>query len=189
MTLLTKCKDKNECVYSDLQFLKFVNTEYEVCPLEMSYIFDIKNKNGGIMNKTVYFDIKLKEMNEHYQAMLTSLRLNNNMTHEALKEEIVHLFNVFQSEIEILKKTEQSSSKIAARLSKVQKDYLIKIKRILNEEPLKQKESLEKQIEKQALYAEYALDLVDYAMNQALLAVYCAVDLQMSYDERKEKNE
>lgn len=142
------------------------------------------------MNKTVYFDIKLKEMNEHYQAMLNSLRLNDNITHEALKEEIVHLFSVFQSEIEVLKKKEQSSSVLSAKLSKVQKDYLVKIKRILNEQDhLKTKDNLENQLERHALYAEYALDLVDYAMNQALLAVYCAIDLQMSYDERKEKNE
>lgn len=142
------------------------------------------------MNKTVYFDIKLKEMNEHYQAMFNSLRLNDNITHEALKEEIVHLFSVFQSEIEVLKKKEQSSSVLSAKLSKVQKDYLVKIKRILNEQDhLKTKDNLENQLERHALYAEYALDLVDYAMNQALLAVYCAIDLQMSYDERKEKNE
>lgn len=142
------------------------------------------------MNKSVYFDIKLKEMNEHYQAMLNSLRLNDNITHEALKEEIVHLFSVFQSEIEVLKKKEQSSSVLSAKLSKVQKDYLVKIKRILNEQDhLKTKDNLENQLERHALYAEYALDLVDYAMNQALLAVYCAIDLQMSYDERKEKNE
>lgn len=142
------------------------------------------------MNKTVYFDVKLKEMDEHYQAMLHSLKLNENMSHEALKEEIVHLFSVFQSEIEVLKKTEQSNSKIAAKISKAQKNYLVKIKKILNEQDhLRKKESLENQLEKHALYAEYALDLVDYAMNQALLAVYCTVDLQMSYDERKEKNE
>lgn len=126
------------------------------------------------------FDLKFKELDKQY------LRIQNYFTlcQDGDKQKIRNEIEIIKAECDkmdaILKdRACHSRSKEVSRLSVAQRDYERKVNDIVDY----------RSSESAALYAEFAIDFATSAMRHALLAVLCAIDLQLVEEDKANENE
>lgn len=125
--------------------------------------------------------VKLNELSNQFDQLREQLMLYQDesdlhKTHHAF-EMISNSFN--QNEQRLRKNAETSHSPAVASLSACQLAYCEACEKILNEN---------KDSEMIALFAEFAIDYAELAMQYALLAGLAAIDMQMSAENQRGKN-
>ncbi|MGD9569929.1 MAG: hypothetical protein AB7V48_16730 [Sedimentibacter sp.] len=127
------------------------------------------------------FAIKFNELNQHYGHLQSRIQLCQNGDHNKIRQEITKIKDESaENDLLLQNRIKYSRSQAVSELAAAQMDYSKKIKEILEKEPLYSQESA-------ALYAEYAIDFATQAMRHALLASFCAIDLQLTEEEKNKK--
>lgn len=127
------------------------------------------------------FVIKLKELNQQYGKLQSSIMLCQNGNHNKIRHEIMKIKDeCLENDLLLQNRIDYSRSHAVSELAAAQMDYSKKTKKIL-------KKNLRCSGELAALYAEYAIDFAIQAMSHALLASLCAIDLQLTEEEKNKK--
>ena len=127
------------------------------------------------------FAIKLYELNHQYGQLQSRIQICQNGEHNKIRQEIIKIKDESaENDLLLQNRIKYSRSQTVSELAAAQMDYSKRIKEILEKEPHYSQESA-------ALYAEYAIDFATQAMCHALLASFCAIDLQLTEDEKNKK--
>ncbi|WP_326907127.1 hypothetical protein [Sedimentibacter sp. MB31-C6] len=127
------------------------------------------------------FAIKLHELNQQYGHLQSRILLCQNRNHNKIRQEIIKIKKESEeNDLLLQNRIDYSRSQAVSELAAAQMDYSKRAKEILEKDSLCSYESA-------ALYAEYAIDFATQAMRNALLASFCAIDLQLTEEEKNKK--
>ena len=140
-----------------------------------------------------FFAIKLYEMEQQYGKLQSRLRICGGEDHEKIREELEKAEDEYEEKTLLLRESiAESRSQAVSVLAKAQLECQQKAEKLLKEQleqcfPSKPGQGKENEAEAAALYAEYAMDFSTQAMQYALIAALKAIDLQMSIEEERRK--
>lgn len=141
------------------------------------------------------FAIKLYELEQQYGLMQSRLRLSQQEDHIKIQHELQKAADEYrENELLLQKNVEGCRSPAVAALAGAQLQYFGTVREILEHElpdylRSEAVESSDDKTEAAALYAEYAIDFAVQSTRYALIAVLKAMDLQMKWEEQREKKQ
>lgn len=144
------------------------------------------------MGQTI-FAVKLYELEQQYEKLLSRIHLCQEDSPKRLKEEIEDMSKECREErLSLARRTENSRSPAVSALSKAQLSYQRQVEKILDNELknlLSDGQIQENQAESKLLYAEYSIDFALLSMKEAILAAMSAVLEEKNYEKWRNDNE
>ena len=140
------------------------------------------------------FSGKLAELEGEYAQMIRRLRQYAGADHCQVRRELQTLRQEFREGERLLGDSARTGrSPAVSALSAAQQEYDQRIRRLLEEDLLGYLHEpgstpAEDRVEAAGLYGEYAVDFAVQTMRHALMAVLSAMDLEMTWEERKTKD-
>lgn len=151
----------------------------------------LNNSNEQVERKI--FAVKLQELEQQCCIMKERLRRCQKEEKMVLHQEIQQLIQECQTaDALLLQRATESHSVVALNIAKAQQAYNQAIKEILEwdiftQEYIAEKVASEERSEMMTLYAEYAVDFTQQAMQRSLLALLYSIELQATCEDLQEK--